>query len=140
MNRVRVGVGGIVEDTQGRILLLKRSKSPEAGCWSIPGGAIEYGETAENAILRELREETGLTDCTADFIGYTDYILKVEESHWCSLFFVIRSNSGTAANMEPDKHKSMGWFFKESVPVELTQNTMCAIKIYKEWNGKELQK
>ena len=35
MNRVRVGVGGIVEDTQGRILLLKRSKSPEAGCWSI---------------------------------------------------------------------------------------------------------
>ena len=124
MNRVRVGVGGIVEDTQGRILLLKRSKSPEAGCWSIPGGAIEYGETAE----------------MADFIGYTDYILKTEESHWCSLFFVIRSNSETAINMEPDKHRSIDWFFKESLPIELTQNTMCALKIYKEWNGKKLLK
>ena len=43
-----------------RVLLVKRGKAPRAGCWSIPGGRQQLGETLEEAARREVREETGL--------------------------------------------------------------------------------
>jgi len=54
-----VGVGGIVfRDDQ--VLLIKRGKEPSRGQWSIPGGAVQTGETLKEAVIRELREETHL--------------------------------------------------------------------------------
>jgi 8-oxo-dGTP diphosphatase len=44
----------------GRVLLIRRGKAPDAGEWSIPGGAVELGESVEDALRREIREETGL--------------------------------------------------------------------------------
>lgn len=86
MNSVRVGVGGVLQDNKGRLFLLKRKKAPEAGCWSISGGAVEYGETVEEAIIREFGEETGLADCTAWFIGYTELYPAFGK---CSLVFFV---------------------------------------------------
>jgi 8-oxo-dGTP diphosphatase len=56
-----VGVGAVVLDRDGRVLLAKRGHEPLKGEWSLPGGAVELGETLEAAIARELLEETGLT-------------------------------------------------------------------------------
>ncbi|MDX2288980.1 MAG: NUDIX domain-containing protein [Hyphomicrobiaceae bacterium] len=42
------------------VLLVRRGRPPLAGVWSLPGGKLEPGETAEQAVLREVREETGL--------------------------------------------------------------------------------
>jgi 8-oxo-dGTP diphosphatase len=53
-------VGGIVTDASGRILLIERGHPPQAGRWSLPGGRVEPGETDEQALVREMREETGL--------------------------------------------------------------------------------
>jgi len=54
-----VGVGAvIVED--GKVVIVKRRYEPLAGRWSLPGGALELGETLETAVAREMREETGL--------------------------------------------------------------------------------
>ena len=44
----------------GRLLLVKRDEEPDRGRWSFPGGAVEFGETTEQAAIRELKEETGL--------------------------------------------------------------------------------
>ncbi len=55
-----VGVGAIVIE-QDRVLLVRRNREPLLGQWSVPGGAVELGETLEQAIVREVAEETGLT-------------------------------------------------------------------------------
>lgn len=53
-------VGAIITDPAGRLLLIKRGHEPEAGRWSLPGGRIEPGESDQDALVREVREETGL--------------------------------------------------------------------------------
>ena len=53
-------VGAIITDELGRLLLIKRGHEPGAGLWSLPGGRIEPGETDTDALMREMREETGL--------------------------------------------------------------------------------
>lgn len=55
-----VGVGAVVVH-DGRALLVRRGKEPLRGRWVIPGGAVELGETLEEAVVREVREETGVT-------------------------------------------------------------------------------
>jgi acetyl-CoA carboxylase carboxyl transferase subunit beta len=52
--------GAVVRDGDGRLLLVRRGHEPSAGLWSLPGGRIEPGESAEQAAAREVREETGL--------------------------------------------------------------------------------
>ena len=55
-----VGVGAIVFDDAGRVLLVERGKPPGQGLWSVPGGKLEPRETLAQAVAREVREETGL--------------------------------------------------------------------------------
>jgi acetyl-CoA carboxylase carboxyl transferase subunit beta len=47
-------------DLRGRVLLVLRANQPDRGTWSLPGGRVEAGETAERAVVREMHEETGL--------------------------------------------------------------------------------
>jgi 8-oxo-dGTP diphosphatase len=53
-------VGAVVHDAAGRLLLIQRGREPSRGLWSLPGGRVEAGETAEQAVQREVLEETGL--------------------------------------------------------------------------------
>ena len=54
-------VGAVVHDATGRLLLVRRGREPHRGRWSLPGGRIEADESPEAAVVREVREETGLT-------------------------------------------------------------------------------
>jgi 8-oxo-dGTP diphosphatase len=62
-------VGAVIKDGAGRLLLIKRGHEPGAGLWSIPGGRIEAGETDEQALVREVREETGLAVTAERLLG-----------------------------------------------------------------------
>ena len=68
-----VGVGGVIVDA-GRTVLIRRGTEPLLGQWSIPGGSIEIGETIEEAVRRELREETGLEVRVLELIELFDRI------------------------------------------------------------------
>jgi ADP-ribose pyrophosphatase YjhB (NUDIX family) len=59
-SRPILSVAAVVLDDAGRVVLVRRGKPPDAGEWSIPGGAVEIGESLDAALRRELREETGL--------------------------------------------------------------------------------
>ncbi|WP_300541522.1 NUDIX hydrolase [Maricaulis sp.] len=65
---------GIVVFRGDDVLLIRRGKPPYEGEWSLPGGKIEYGETAAEAALRELMEETGTTARIAGLIDVIDSI------------------------------------------------------------------
>lgn len=58
-DRPYVGVGGVVL-IEGRVVLIRRGKEPLRGRWVIPGGTVELGETLEDALVREMQEETGI--------------------------------------------------------------------------------
>jgi 8-oxo-dGTP diphosphatase len=62
-------VGAVIKDARGRLLLIKRGHEPGAGLWSLPGGRIEPGETDTEALVREIREETGLVIEARQLIG-----------------------------------------------------------------------
>lgn len=73
------GVGAVVlRESPGRaeVLLVRRSTEPLAGSWSLPGGAIELGETAREACAREVLEETGLAVRTLAEVETFDIILR----------------------------------------------------------------
>lgn len=56
-------------DAAGRLLLVRRANPPAQGLWSIPGGRVEAGESATDAVVRELVEETGLSGVVEREIG-----------------------------------------------------------------------
>lgn len=62
-------VGAVVFDGAGRLLLIQRGHEPGKGMWSVPGGKVEPGETDEQAVRRELAEETGLAVSVGGLLG-----------------------------------------------------------------------
>jgi 8-oxo-dGTP diphosphatase len=97
-DRPIVGVGAVVLDGD-RVLLVKRAHEPLKGQWSLPGGAVELGETLEAAIAREVREETGLDVEVGpivevlDRLGYDDH--GRVQHHFVLVDFVCRPSGGT---------------------------------------------
>ena len=58
-DRPVVGIGAVIVH-EWRVVLVRRREAPLAGEWSLPGGGVEVGETLAQAVVREMREETGL--------------------------------------------------------------------------------
>jgi len=73
-----VGVGAVVPDGN-RVLLVRRAYEPGQGLWSVPGGLVEVGETVEEAVKREVEEETGVAVSVDRLIAVLDNIVRDED-------------------------------------------------------------
>ncbi len=71
-----VGVGAVIWNAQHEIVLIRRGQEPRLGEWSIPGGKVEWGEGLREALLREVREETGLGVEIENLIDVVDSITR----------------------------------------------------------------
>ena len=65
----KVAVGGLVEDEEGRLLFTLRDHDPQMGMWALPSGFVDSGEELEQAIVREIREETGIETSVEFLLG-----------------------------------------------------------------------
>jgi 8-oxo-dGTP diphosphatase len=77
-----VGVAGVVV-SQGKVLLIRRGREPLLGSWSLPGGALELGETTAEGVAREVWEETGLRVRPVEMIATVDRIVR-DDAGGCS--------------------------------------------------------
>ena len=96
-DRPIVGVGGVIVDHE-RVLVVKRATEPRRGQWSIPGGAVEIGETLREALAREVQEETGLLIEVADVLEVLDSIVRDSDGraqyHYVLVDFTCRRVGG----------------------------------------------
>lgn len=111
--RFHVGAYGILID-QDKILLIKKSRGAYKGMYDLPGGGIEFGEKAEEALKRELMEETGVVVNDYSFIGcneyFCDYLNESQEPrklHHLGLYYVI-SAPHESIKSDSDGEDSLG--------------------------------
>lgn len=126
----RVGVGVLLTDNHGRVLLTLRKRPPEAGCWSIVGGKVDFLETLEQCAIREAREEVGVEIILRSLLCVTDHCLLGENQHWVSPAYLGQILSGEATNCEPAKTREVRWFGLDQLPPNLTMTARNAIRAY----------
>ena len=93
-----IGVGAVVI-CDGKILLEKRKNEPGKGKWSIPGGLVELGESVEQTVIREVREETGLEVEKPEHIDVVDNVVRDNNSeikyHFVIIDYFVKLKGGT---------------------------------------------
>jgi 8-oxo-dGTP diphosphatase len=96
-----VGVGAVILDG-ARVLLVKRAHEPLKGEWSLPGGAVELGETLETALVREVIEETGLDVVVGPVVEVLDRVQRAPdgrvEYHFVIVDYLCTVRAGVVAN------------------------------------------
>ncbi len=109
---VKATVGAIIERNK-KILLTKRNHEPFKDYWCIPGGHIDFGEEPEQAIKREVKEETNLKVKSLKFFGYYSEIHKEINWHAVVLAFICKTEGNV--KICPKEVKDYKWFGKEEV-------------------------
>jgi ADP-ribose pyrophosphatase YjhB (NUDIX family) len=120
INYIGVTVNFLIHDGNGKILLQQRSKNcrDEQGKWDIGGGAVEFGETLEAAMKRELFEEymTKPIEYAPTKVGTALRIHEGIPTHWVYVNFKVLVDPKKIKIGEPHKVDQIGWFGKDNLP------------------------
>lgn len=98
-----------IEDEHGRLLLARRGKEPARGTLDLVGGFVDMDETAEEGLLREIREETGLAvdSCEYLFSHPNRYLYSGMVVHTLDMFYRVRVNSSVKPTAGDDAQELM---------------------------------
>jgi ADP-ribose pyrophosphatase YjhB (NUDIX family) len=124
-SRPRIGCGAAILDGEGGLLLVKRRRPPEADHWGLPGGKLDWGESARDCVEREIAEELGITISAGDVLCVSDLI--GEGHHWVAPVYRVDEYTGEPAIQEPEALADWGWFALDALPAPLTQATRDAV-------------
>ena len=127
---IGVGCGAFILNENNELLLQQRNKAPEKGYWSIPGGKVELFEKIEDAVKREIKEETDVDIEVIKLLGICDHIVDNEQVHWVSPSYLCKIVAGNPRIIEPQKHSDMKWFSLDELPENLTITTHKAVIDY----------
>jgi 8-oxo-dGTP diphosphatase len=93
---------------EGKLLMVKPKRGYNAGQWTLPGGFVGYGETPEEAALRETREETGVPCKIVRFLGTESRLGRKTNYHWHTFFYEVQLEHERFAPA-PDEIESVAW-------------------------------
>ena len=117
-NEPRVSCVFICHDGAGQILLARRSAAArdEPGTWDTGAGALEFGETFEAAVTREVKEEYATEPREIAVLGVRNVVRAEPPSHWVAVVFAVRVDRDSVTIGEPHKFAELGWFRREALP------------------------
>lgn len=136
VKHIGAGCGVMVFNEQKQLLLGLRnsdeekadSELHEEGTWTMPGGNIEYGETFEEAAIREAKEETGIDIDDLEIICVqTD---KNKYAHYISVGMIANSFTGIPTALEPDEIVRWEWFDLDKLPKNIFSPSKKTIDCY----------
>jgi 8-oxo-dGTP diphosphatase len=120
----RVGVGMMILNNKGEVLLGKRIDDPikgtsdlnGEGCWTMPGGKLEFGETLLDGIMREVLEETGIKidKEKTKLISITDEVRP--GVHYVTAGFLCKDFTGEPKVTEPEEITEWKWYNLDNLP------------------------
>jgi len=130
-----VGTGAVILDGE-KILLVKRANEPNRGLWSVPGGVVRLGETLHSALIREVKEETGLDIEVKDVACVSEEIFRNGDIRFhyviIDFFAEIKSGELRAGSDAMD----VGWFsFDEVEEIEAVDFIKKLVKTLKSGEG-----
>jgi phosphoglycolate phosphatase-like HAD superfamily hydrolase/ADP-ribose pyrophosphatase YjhB (NUDIX family) len=123
-------VGALIRDDSGRMLLFKTAKW--SGMWGIPGGKIEWGEPSEEALRREVREETGLEIERIQFVMVQDSIASTEfyrEAHFILLNYTCLALPGQSVTLNGEAQEFVWVHWEQAFELPLNTPTRRLLEI-----------
>ena len=125
-----LGIGALIFN-RDKILLVERGKEPLKGYWSLPGGVLETGETLEQGVIREVREETGLEVQPVKVIEIFERIIRgaqgAIEYHYVLIDYVCRITGGTL--QAADDASQVAWVARSKLSTyRITAGTLPVIE------------
>jgi ADP-ribose pyrophosphatase YjhB (NUDIX family) len=122
--RISLAVDAII-NYRGKIVLIKRKNYPSG--WALPGGFVEYGETVEEAVMREAKEETGLTlSHLKQFRVYSDP-KRDPRFHCVSVVFTAKGRGRIRAQSDA---KEIALFTQKTLPKEMAFDHRAILSDY----------
>lgn len=121
--------GACITNEKGELLLQKRSDQEDI--WGLPGGAIEIGESVEEAAIREVKEETGLDIKIDDLVGvYSKYFTEYEngDKAQCITYLFKGSIVGGALYIDRYETFDLKFFAKDKLPILFTKQHEDGVK------------
>lgn len=118
-----ISVVFLCHDGQGNYLLNKRSQNcrDEQGRWDPGGGGLDFDESVEDTLRREIKEEYNTDVIESEFLGYLDIHRqnKGKPTHWIALIFRVLVDKSKVRNNEPRKFDDLRWFKLDNLPKPL---------------------
>ena len=135
IDEIGIAVSCFCHDGKGKYLLEKRSANArdEQGRWNPGGGTVEFGETIEDAIRRELKEEYCVDVLGHEFLGYRDVHREINgrKSHWILLDFKVLIDPAQAKIGEPDVIDELRWVTIDDIPTPMHSFFPAYLEKYK---------
>ncbi len=126
--RPKVGVGVMIFK-DGKVLLGKRISSHGVNEYSFPGGHVEYLESFEDCVRREVREECGLEIQNIQFVCVSN-IVDYKPKHFITLSFSAEWESGEPHVLEPEKCENWDWYSLTDLPDPIFSFSQKVIEAY----------
>jgi 8-oxo-dGTP diphosphatase len=132
---IGISVVYFCHDGNGNIVFSKRNANcrDEHFTWDIGGGGVEFGDTVEDTLQKEIKEEYGTDVVSYDFLGYRDVHREHngKKTHWIALDFKVLVDKDKVINGEPHKFDAVEWCTLDKLPEPLFSQLPAFLEKYK---------